>query len=637
MPPGRSSYGEGAAMGARSHTQPKAAPGRRGRAVLIFGAVVLLAVGAEADPAKPVKVAAQADRLAGTLVLDWPGPITYSVTETGPYVLVRFSRPLEASLERARGALGRHLEELRLAGGARVLVIRVAGEPRFAHRKIGNSVVLTWAVAARPRPIEDEGPSESGAAPHPPRFYDAAPVRPAAAPEYSQPRRAEAPAAPETRPQSALEPAPKRPSARPAPAPLPKASVAEESIAVPDPGPRAAYAAAPERPTARPEPARSPRTTDAEPAAAPGTRLRAAQEFAPPERPTARPEPSEAPKTEPIPEPAATLDPRRRPARASALERPSARPEPSPAKAGEAHLAVAAPEKPLKAAAAPSPERPAAPPAPRLEPPALPQAETPTAAGTPRADEAVRPPATLAKAPASEPAKPEIRPAPEARPAPNGNLEPPVMPAITPKLSISNEGGETRIVFAWPEPVAAAVFRYGDHVWMVFPRREKFEIESLQRQLGPGVEGLVRIPHAQATVLGLRARSDMRIRVAHERNVWTVSLKRENEVPPLPEAKLALSPSNAEQAVVPLPGAEVPARLVIPEIGSTVHVIPSRALIASQGKRAFVTFRLLPAIQGAAIEALADGVTVDAEGGAILIRRSGGLMLSNEDTGQPAQ
>jgi hypothetical protein len=209
------------------------------------------------------------------------------------------------------------------------------------------------------------------------------------------------------------------------------------------------------------------------------------------------------------------------------------------------------------------------------------------------------------------------------------------MPAISPTLSVTSDGAETRIVLAWPEPVAAAVFRHGDRILMVFPRREAFDVRKVQSRLGPGVERLVRIEHAQATVLAAHVQQGMHARVTHERNVWTIALKRENGTPAVPEAKLAISRSIAEQAALPLSGAEAPVRLTPAETGSILHVVPSRAIAAVRGTRTFVTFRIVAAAQGGVVEALADGIVVGAESGVMTIRRSAGLLISND--GPPGQ
>ena len=114
-------------------------------------------------------------------------------------------------------------------------------------------------------------------------------------------------------------------------------------------------------------------------------------------------------------------------------------------------------------------------------------------------------------------------------------------------------------------------------------------------------------------------------------------MKRDGGVVTLPDVRIAVSRGNAEQAAVPLTGAEAPIKIVDPEIGSTLYVVPSRAFVGLGGERGFVTFRLVPAVQGAVVEALADGLTVSAEGGAVILRRAGGLLLSNGGSPGSAQ
>jgi len=372
-------------------------------ASVALAAALFASAGPAHAEAEPVKAAVQTDRGSGRLMLEWRRPVQYTVEQSPPYVFVRFSRPLSADLETAQRALSRYLAELRLAGGGRVLVLRVTGQPRFTHYRRGNAIILSWIGAGRATPAEN--PTDSRATPATP-------------------------------------------------------------------------------PVAKQE----------EPA---------------------KPGPGAAPETQP-------------------------------------------------------------------------------------------------KSPPPDTAAP---------------------PAAGPTLTVATSGAETRIAVAWPEPVAAAVFRYGSNFWIVFPRREAFDVAGLQRLLGPGVERLERVEHANATVLAARTRPDVRARVLHERNVWTVVLKRESAPARETEVKLAVSRGAHEQVAVPLPGAEAPIRLVDPEIGSTLHVVSSRAPAGVGGERRFVTFRLVPAVQGAVIEALADGLVVAVEGGAIVIRRKGGLLLSG---GTPA-
>jgi hypothetical protein len=548
-------------------------------ALFLCAALAILVPGAAPAKAEAVKIAAQTDRAGGRLVLQWRHPVTYTVTRSGAYIFVRFSHPVAGQFEPARATLGRYLAELRLAGGGRVLVMRVVGEPSFSHRQRGHATVFSWIGAGHANRASAESPIDSGPKPlmPPPQVRQDRSPRSPPAPDSSKLKTpVSAQEGPPSRPTVPPDTRVERPSSPPPGAPPPKT-------------PTSAKEAPPPRPAEPPEARTEEPSRPAPDAPAPKTPTAAKE--APPARPAERPEPEMARPSSPVPE----------------------GPVPKSPTTGEEE----------------SPARPTAPPGqPAERAPALPQADAPPKPAAPRAEEA-KPLPPVAKAPDSDPAKPEIRPAPEARPAPDAPIEPPVMPAISPTLSVSAEGGETRIVLGWPEPVAAAVFRYGDNIWMVFPRREAFDLEPLQRLLGPGIERLSRIEHAQATILAARARGDVRAEVVRERNVWTVALKRDKAVGAVPDIKIAISRGNGDQAAVPLSGAEAPIKLVDPDVGSTLFVVPSRAPAAIAGERRFVTFRIVPALQGGVVEALADGIAVGTEGAAITIRRVGGLLLSN--------
>ncbi|MBL8663818.1 MAG: hypothetical protein JNM29_13365 [Candidatus Odyssella sp.] len=579
-----------------------------------------LAGGSAVAQAATGRATVQTERTSARLVLAWPRPVDYQVTRAGDLIFIRFSRPFDGSIDGARAALAPYVSELRLAGGGHVLIVRLSGRPHFAHLRRGNALVLTW-IGAPPGP---RAPPETARAPAKPLAAEkqAVPDKPAAAPRPAPGRRVSA----GENPTDSDDPPP-RAAAQRREAARPPAVVRLEPPTRPDAPPEPA-AARPAQPKSAPPALKSPTMQSGERPARPAAPAepRARGVPAEPDAAEARrgPPRNGAPYTE------ATLPPPRPALPPGGVERPV---PPPPERAGPDRLALRTPG----AAGQALPPRPALPPAPQAARPVVPQPEAsrPAVPAAPRGEEA-RPIQSMARAPEPSPrSAPDVRPAPEARPAPTGPVEPPVMPAISPTLNVSSDGAETRIVLAWPEPVAAAVFHHGDYVWMVFPRREPFDLQKVQHRLGPGVQGLQRIEHARATVLAARVGAGMRVRVAHERNVWTVALKRDAAAPDLPDVKLAIARNGIEQASLPLPGAETPVLFVAPETGSVLHVVPSRATAGAGGERTYVTFRILPAVQGGVIEALADGLMVGADRGAITIRRVAGLLLSNGATPLP--
>ena len=424
-----------------------------------FGAAALAAAFALApalvpSPAKaePVKVTARTDRGSGRLVLRWRRPVRYTVARSAPFVFIRFARPLEADLAAAKHALRRYLIELRLAGNGRVLVLRVAGQPRFVHYRRGNAVTLIWIGVGHTPPPPGENPTNSE--------------------ERTKP------------PVKAEIPAVRRPAS----------------------------------PPARRSPAqRSP---------------------APPQRAGVPP---------PLP--------------------------PNPA------------APPKKAAEAPA------------KPPTPPNKQQ-------HAAQPKTPPATAAR-----------------------------MPPAWPMLTVSHDGAATTISLSTPEETGAAVFRYGANVWIVFSRRATFDLAPHRDHLGPGIQGLTQIENAQASVLLVRARADIRAKVTRRSNQWSIVLAPGGPPQESADLMLKLTRGTVDQVTIPLPGADAPISVVAPVVGSTLHIVPSRAAAAIAANRRFVTFRIMAAAQGAVIEDLADGLGVSAKDDALVIRRRGGLLLS---VGPPA-
>lgn len=414
----------------------------RRAAVVAALALALAGLPAQAE-AEAIKATTQSDRGSGRLILQWRQPVRYTVERAAPFVFVRFSRPFTADLDTPRNALARYLVELRSAGGGRVLVLRVAGQPRFVHYRRGNAVILTWIGLGRdPATAPPDNPTDSGVVVRPPAL--------AAVP----------------------------PLARPEGAPTPPVPTPPEQAAAPPPVP---------------------------------------------------PDPTSPPKAEP-------------------------------------------PAAPPKAAAVPPPA-----------PPDRPQAAEPP---------------------------------------------PQKAPVAPPIFSVTRDAAATRIAIMAPSGTAVSVFRYGAHVWIVLARPLALDLEPQRRQLGPGVSALARLEHAGATVLRLRARAEIGATVAHDGAEWSIVLAPRRAAGEAPELKLSLSRGAVERLSLPLPGAEGPISVVDPDIGSTLHIVASNAAAAIAASRRFVTFRILPAAQGAVIEDLADGLSVSADGDAVHIQRRGGLLLS---------
>jgi hypothetical protein len=368
---------------------------RKSLAIVLAGvlACILCVTQSGAEPSiKAVAVEAVADGSHAHLVLDWPNRVEFRVFRTGRYIFVWFSRPLPADLREAERSLSRFLDELRMAGQARVLVIRTAGPSRFTYRRLGNALVLSWSGAGRPA-------AERSAAP---------------------PR--------EKEPAAAVE------SGAPAP------------------------------------PGETKRKTGAEPV-----------------------------------------------------------------------------------------------------------------------------------------------------------------------LGVTTRGDATHIAVTWPDPVPAAVFVYGGRLWIAFPRPSALAMAPREPPPDSSLGAISRIAHPQASILVAPMHRGLRAKVTASGNTWSVAIMRAEPGIDDREPKFAMTRISRDEVAVSLPGAKTVIRVQDPVVGSTLHVAPSSDRAALAVTRRFVTFKIVPAAQGAVIEQVADDLSVAVSPTGLAVRRPGGLLITDNSRDSQGQ
>jgi hypothetical protein len=110
--------------------------------------------------------------------------------------------------------------------------------------------------------------------------------------------------------------------------------------------------------------------------------------------------------------------------------------------------------------------------------------------------------------------------------------------------------------------------------------------------------------------------------------MWTVFLTKDGDAEPELTARLGVRRAIADKLTISLPGAVAPLRLDQPDAGGTLHIIPSRSKIAVAVDWRFATFQLVPTVQGAVIEELADRLLIEVDADTVVIQRDGGPLLS---------
>ena len=206
---------------------------------------------------------------------------------------------------------------------------------------------------------------------------------------------------------------------------------------------------------------------------------------------------------------------------------------------------------------------------------------------------------------------------------------------VVPVLSVQ-DGPTLRMRFAWRAPLAAAVFRRGDAVWVVFAADARFDLSAAPHGLplarkvepvsGPGWSG-VRIASPATAPLSAAA----------DGATWTVTLGRASG-PPAAEAPIGQDDAGAPALSAQLAGARGVLWMVDPAVGDRLAVVP--ALPPAKGivdGHAVVGAEVLPSAQGLAIRAVADDLQVTADGDLVRIGRPRGLALSPPGAGRMAQ
>lgn len=291
--------------------------------------------------------------------------------------------------------------------------------------------------------------------------------------------------------------------------------------------------------------------------------------------------------------------------------------------------------------AAPAPDRtaPAPVPTPIAAAASSAPAETGSSAASARTDRLPRKPIPLRGSLGDTPAAATQLHAPPSAPAQASPARESPPPAVTRPAKVPVEIVRTPdglgLRFVWNEPVGAAVFGRGAHLWIVFDREAILDLPRLRDQnddtLGP-LEVIAPEAGSRATALRLSPAAGTGSAARREGNAWVIDIGRLPRAPDSPifaTTRVADDPS-AARLVAELPGARAAVPFRDPEIGDEIIVAPSAAAgIGMERARAYPQFRVLASVQGLAIERRADALSVRALGNSVEVSAGTGLYLSD--------
>jgi tetratricopeptide (TPR) repeat protein len=217
-----------------------------------------------------------------------------------------------------------------------------------------------------------------------------------------------------------------------------------------------------------------------------------------------------------------------------------------------------------------------------------------------------------------------------AKPAP-AEAEAPKAPEGAVGVQVTRSGERvTSLRFDWPRTVGAAAFRRGRHVWLVFSESAPIALDEVRRSLGGTVFAIEQVPDSHATVLRLAAATGVFPVPRQAGLAWIVDF--ETKAPEPNDSIAVQSQPDADQGgrvVLRAAGIGQTLELTDPDAGDKIVVVPVG--VPGMGivpGRSFAEFRLLPTVQGIAVEPRADGISVERGPDGIVVTRPKGLRLS---------
>ncbi len=262
---------------------------------------------------------------------------------------------------------------------------------------------------------------------------------------------------------------------------------------------------------------------------------------------------------------------------------------------------------------------------PAASPEAPPPPGSQAAAGTPPVSPA---PAMAGAKPALKPAQPAAAPSAEAKAEPMPAAVAPVAPQpVQIKATAQDDGA--RIDFVFPRRTAAAAFQDRGDVVVVFDTIDAIEAADILAAAPTHVAAASASKEGKATVLRLQMKQPGLVRLGADGLRWSLTAgdKGVQAVEPLTVRRTA---DERGQTVLMLPLAQVSGVHWIASEGGFNHAVatafgPASAVPKPQR---FVEFLLEQTMQGVAVLALADDVTVRAGVGEVIISRGAGLAIS---------
>ncbi len=264
------------------------------------------------------------------------------------------------------------------------------------------------------------------------------------------------------------------------------------------------------------------------------------------------------------------------------------------------------------------------------------------AAAEPNTDPAKELAAVEVAAPEEQPAKDANSGARSPETVPDAKEAAPAIPVAAsssePVLAtLTRQAGNTAIVFAFGEPVAGALFRRGETIFLVFDTARPLHVGELTNAAPRFLRGIEQIDLAEGRLLKLKLDKPRLASLESDGASWVVNIGDMVGAPsrPLPVRRVYAAESRAG-LFVPLAAPSRVHTIDDPDNGDGLVVVtaapPARGLARAQD---FVDFRALATIHGLVFAPKADDLMIELAAEGVTITRPAGLVVSEMDTALP--
>ena len=204
------------------------------------------------------------------------------------------------------------------------------------------------------------------------------------------------------------------------------------------------------------------------------------------------------------------------------------------------------------------------------------------------------------------------------------------VPQVEPTEAEERPAIAASLSFPWNQPTAAAVFRRGGWVWVVFDRPQELDLGLLRRLGGQSLKIIEQIPSRSATVVRMLIEPGFNPSVRREGLLWVVDILRQPWRPSQP-ATVEPQPRSPVGPRLFIPVSEGGRAMVLedPEVGDRFITVPLITLgVGIYPSYKFPDVDIPTTVQGILVEPRTDRIVVNSTRNGVDVTARGGLAFS---------